>query len=96
MRLPLIVAALCALALWAMPAPAQDAPAVGCVPKVYVAGWLRDQGYRLDDWGLMGGVQHDLWIGPRGWAVVETAPQGCARVVSLPDAPRERVAGDPA
>ncbi len=92
MRLPLALVLLGALGLWACPAPAQEA-VTACPPKPYVEGWLRSEGYRLDDWGLMAGRLHELWRGPRGWAVVETQPGGCARVLSLPDAPRERTGG---
>lgn len=91
MRLPLLLALACSLLLWALPAPAQEAEP--CPPKRYVEGWLRDQGYALSDWGLMDGRLHELWQGPRGWAIVETMPNGCARVLSLPDAPRARPGG---
>lgn len=77
-------------------AEAQEAGAAvetPCHPKRFVDGWLKSEGYVLDGWGLMDGVLHELWLGPRGWAVTATDARQCARVLSLPDAPRERPGG---
>ncbi len=88
---PLFLAALCGgFLLLTSPAWSQEA---ACHPLPMVEGWLRSEGYTLDDWGLQDGEEHQLWLGPRGWAVVAVDAHKCARVVSLPDAPRARLGG---
>lgn len=96
----LLAASLCLAALLALgrcePAHAQAATAAPapCHPLKFVEGWLRSEGYVLDDWGLMAGEEHQLWLGPRGWAILAVDPHKCARVLSLPDAPRDRLGGE--
>lgn len=78
------------LALLAGPVAAQTAPP--CYDPEMVAGWLRDRGFHLEDWGLnAAGSMEELWLGAEGWAVVATTPWHCASVVSLPDVPGGRL-----
>lgn len=75
---------------------ASTAGAQDCLDPAMVAGWLRDQGYRMHGWGLDHGDMEELWLGPGdAWAVVRTTPAKCARVVSMPQQPGRRLDASP-
>jgi hypothetical protein len=78
------------LCLMAAPAAAQN---TNCLNRDMLAGYLASEGMPLYSWGLNSeGHMEELFLGEGGdWAVVVTAPSGCARLASRPDRLRGRL-----
>lgn len=69
-----------------------------CYDRAILAAFLREaHGLRLHSWGLTdAGDMQELFIGPTGhWAVVQTKPNACSEVVSLPHKEKGRLTGRP-